>query len=98
MQNTDNSEQAKEGNEAIDDIAQRMLDAYEDANNDTLYIQYYRDKDTLDDYIRSRAYTNAPICFAIGWNTYSPETKEYNIDIRMDYSDTVITGSDLVKN
>ena len=44
------------------------------------------------------SYADDPICFGIGWDTYDPATKNYNLDIRMDYSQTVATGTDQVKN
>ena len=75
-----------------------MMDAYHASTNNTLYKQTYHSKDQIDKHIKSRTYVDEPICFAIGWNTYSPDTKEYNIDIRMDYSQTVPTSVNQVVN
>jgi hypothetical protein len=48
--------------------------------------------------VRKPSYADDPICFGIGWDTYDPDTKNYNLDIRMDYSQTVATGTNQVKN
>ena len=60
------------------------MDAYYQTTGNTLYTQYYSDNDEVDRYLKSAHYTENPICFAIGWNKYSPDTKEYDIDIRID--------------
>ena len=46
----------------------------------------YKDNDEIDKYTSSVSYTNAPICFGLGWNTFDPENNNFNIDIRTDMS------------
>jgi len=74
---------ATQGNEALEEIALRIMDAYQTASGNTLKMTYYNSKTQLDKAVKSSDYIKDPICFAIGWNTYSPETKTFDIDIRV---------------
>ena len=56
----------------------------------------YKDNDEIDKYTSSVAYTNAPICFGLGWNTFDPENNNFDIDIRTDMSQAVPTATDQV--
>ena len=51
-----------------------------------MHKKFYNDNKHLDNFVGSQEYTDDPICFAIGWNTYLPTSKTYDIDIRVDYS------------
>ena len=71
---------------AINDVADRMIAAYNKETGYTLHKRYYSDNKEMDKYLRSKDYTNDPICFGISWNTFSPETNEYDINIRISSS------------
>ena len=60
--------------------------------------QYYKDNDEIDKYTKTVGYTNAPICFGLGWNTFDMETNSFDIDIRTGMSEAVPTATDQVIN
>ena len=72
--------------------------AYNKASGNTLYKKTYSDNKQIDKYLKSRSYTDDPICFALGWNTFSPETKEYDIDIRICAEQSPFTATDQVQS
>ena len=86
VEGTGNSLTTTQANTALNDIADRLIDAYLNATGYTLEKVVYKDNDEIDKYTSSVAYTHAPICFGLGWNTFDPENNNFNIDIRTDMS------------
>ena len=82
----------------MENIAVRVMSAYEKATNNSLSIQYYDSNDEIDKVVKSKTYMEHTICFAIGWNTYDPAKKQYDIDIRIAFASIVSTGTDQVTN
>jgi len=75
-----------------------MMDAYYKYANHTLKKEYFDDNSSIDKKVRKTSYIEDPICFAIGWNAFSPDSEEYDLDIRLDSSQTVPTHTDQVRN
>ena len=84
--NSDESAAAAAGNAALDTIADRILSAYKEQTGNILYKQPFKDDKSVNRVVKDVDYVANPICFGIGWNKFSPEDKEYDIDIRMGYS------------
>ena len=61
--------EASEGNAALDNIFEKINEAYKGSNNGTeLETVEFKDNKSLDNYVTSTDYVEQALCFALGWN------------------------------
>ena len=70
VQNSGSDAAATLGNKALDEIADRMIDAYYKYANETLKKEYFDNNEEIDKKVRKTSYIDDPICFGIGWNAF----------------------------
>jgi hypothetical protein len=58
---------------------------------------YFDNNESIDKKVRKTSYIDDPICFAIGWNSFLTDNI-YDLDIRLDSSQTIPTHTDQVRN
>ena len=80
------------GNTALDNIFKKVNAAYS-ANNDGKEFkpQRFKTNDELNEYSKGSDYYGKALCFTIGWNTFDPTQKKFDIDMRWNPTQGPIT-------
>ena len=42
----------------------------------------FKDNEEIDHYTQSKDYSKKMLCFTMGWNSFDPDSDEFDIDLR----------------
>ena len=88
VQQYDGYETDVQGWSILKDIFDEINEAYTTANiahGFTLSKKIFKTDEDLDDFVKSNAYFDNALCFALGWNEFSKTYQKYEFNLRWNY-------------
>ena len=83
----------EQGNAVLDSIYDEINAAFITASKEgrSLEKKNFTSRDEMEDYVKEKSYRDNSLCFALGWDTFEPDTNEFIVDISLNFGDTYET-------